>query len=72
MKRSDLQVLEATMMKEVIRRRALGGYSVDAEGILILCETLMRLLQHIVDEYPEAGIVTDDSGNVPLLKKKSK
>ena len=52
MKRSDLQVLEATMMKEVIRRRALGGYSVDAEGILILCETLMRLLQHVVDEYP--------------------
>ncbi len=53
MKRSDLQVLEATMMKEVIRRRSLGGYSVDAEGILILCETLMRLLQHIVDDYPE-------------------
>ncbi len=52
MKRSDLLELEKTMMKEVVKRRALGGYSADAEGILTLCETLMRLLQHFVDEYP--------------------
>ena len=50
MKRTDLLELEKTMMKEVVKRRALGGYSADAEGILILSETLMRLLQHIIDD----------------------
>lgn len=50
MKRSDLLELEKTMMKEVVKRRQLGGYSPDAEGILTICETLMRLLQHIVDD----------------------
>jgi hypothetical protein len=49
MKRSDLLELEKTMMKEVVKRRQLGGYSADAEGILILCETLMRLLQYTID-----------------------
>ena len=52
MKRTDLLELEKTMMKEVVKRRALGGYSADAEGILILSETLMRLLQHIIDDMP--------------------
>jgi hypothetical protein len=52
MKRSDLLELEKTMMKEVVKRRQLGGYSADAEGILILCETLMKLLQYTIDEYP--------------------
>ena len=50
MKRSDLLELEKTMMKEVVKRRQLGGYSADAEGILVICEALMRLLQHIVDD----------------------
>jgi len=50
MNRTDLLELEKTMMKEVVKRRALGGYSADAEGILILSETLMRLLQHIIDD----------------------
>jgi hypothetical protein len=54
MKRSDLLELEKTMMKEVVKRRQLGGYSADAEGILVLCETLMRLLQHIVDDMAPA------------------
>lgn len=50
MKRSDLLELEKTMMKEVVKRRALGGYSADAEGILVVCETLMRLLQYVIDD----------------------
>ena len=53
MKRADLLELEKTIMKEVVKRRALGGYSAEAEGVLILCETLMRVLQHMVDEYPQ-------------------
>ncbi len=52
MKRSDLLELEKTMMKEVVKRRQLGGYSADAEGILVVCETMMRLLQHLIDDYP--------------------
>jgi hypothetical protein len=63
MKRSDLLELEKTMMKEVVKRRALGGYSADAEGILILSETLMRLLQYVIDDMVPPG---------PEPKRKSK
>lgn len=51
MKRSDLIDLESIIMKEVVRRRQLGGYSPDADGILLLSETLMRLLQHTIETY---------------------
>ncbi len=57
MKRSDLMELEKTVMDEVVRRRRLGGYSPDAEGILLLAEVLMRLLQHTIEtttDPPEA------------------
>ena len=54
MKLSDLQKLESAIMKEVVRRRQLGGYSVEAEGVLILCETMLRVLQHIIETYPES------------------
>jgi hypothetical protein len=53
MKRSDLEYLEKMIMEEVVKRRKLGGYSPDAEGILLIAETMMRLLQHLIDEYPE-------------------
>lgn len=53
MKRSDLQDLEKKVMAEVVKRRQLGGYSMEAEGILILCEVAMRLLQHAIETYPE-------------------
>ncbi len=53
MKRTDLQALEGTIMKEVVKRRALGGYSVEAEGVLTLCETMLRVLQHLIEEFPE-------------------
>lgn len=64
MKKEDLQDLEATMMKEVVRRRALGGYSTEAEGIMTLCEVLLRVVQHMVEEYPRAkskGLKKDDA-----------
>lgn len=53
MHRSDLMNMERAMMMEVVRRRGLGGYSQEAEAILLLCETVMKLLQHTVDEYPQ-------------------
>lgn len=55
MKKDDLVQLEATMMKEVVRRRLLGGYSVEAEGVLVLSEALYRITQHLVETYPEQG-----------------
>ena len=52
MKRDDLQALEAQIMEEVVKRRKLGGYNPDAEGILLIAETLMRVIQHLIDSYP--------------------
>lgn len=53
MKRSDLESLEALLMKEVVKRRQLGGYSMEAEGILLLSEATLRILQHMIETYPE-------------------
>jgi hypothetical protein len=64
MKRSDLIGLENTIMAEVVKRRKLGGYNPDAEGILLIAEILMRLLQHIVDEMPAV-----DTSEVKPLKE---
>lgn len=50
MKRSDLMELEKGMMKEVVKRRSLGGYSQDADGILLIAETVMKILTHIIDD----------------------
>ncbi len=52
MKLSELQVLEAMVMKELVRRRSLGGYSVDAESLLIVYESLLKLVQHLISEFP--------------------
>jgi len=58
MKRLDLLVLEEPLAKEVERRRGLGGYSQDAEGILLIGETLLKVLQYVqyvADESLEPG-----------------
>ena len=68
MKRLDLLRLTETMEMETQRRRSLGGYSQDADGILLICETLTALLEHVVDEDVEH--VVDENAN--LIKKKSK
>ena len=54
MKKDDLLAVEAMLMDEVVRRRKLGGYSMEAEGILILSEAMLRLTQHLVETYPRA------------------
>lgn len=53
MKKADLEKLEATVMAEVVKRRQLGGYSVEAEGLLIFGEALMRLMQHTLENTPD-------------------
>lgn len=72
MKRQDLIALEKMMAEEVVTRRKLGGYSQDAGGILLIAEILMRLLQHTIDEYPEAPIVPDNISLTLTPKKKTK
>lgn len=52
MTRDDVIDLEKQMMEEVVKRRRLGGYSMEAEGVLRLCETTLAILQHIKDEMP--------------------
>lgn len=52
MKRHDLVRLETDLMAETVKRRSLGGYSTEAAGILLLCETMMRVLQHLLEEMP--------------------
>lgn len=53
MKLPALLELEKVLMKEVVKRRGLGGYSADADGILFLTESLFKLTQHLVDEFPQ-------------------
>ena len=67
MKRLDLLALEAPLAEETQRRRGLGGYSQDADGILLLCETLLKLLQYVQE-------VADNSlePGLPKLPKKKK
>lgn len=49
----DLSELEGKLEYEVRRRRGLGGYSTDAEGILLLSEILLELIQYI--KAPKKG-----------------
>lgn len=52
MTRDDLIDLEKRIMEEVVKRRKLGGYSVEAEGILNLAESLLKVLQYLIDKAP--------------------
>lgn len=57
MKRADLYKLEEVLMAEVVKRRSLGGYSQDADGILLIAETVLRLVQHAIDAEPSPVVV---------------
>ena len=60
MNRSDWEELEAILMKHVVKRRALGGYSAEAEGVLILFETMLRMVQHFRERAPRPKRDSDD------------
>lgn len=53
MTREGMEDLEKKVMKELVRRRALGGYSADAEGILLLYECLFDLVRHLKEKTPK-------------------
>jgi hypothetical protein len=52
MTRADLIELEKTLMAEVVKRRSLGGYSAEAEGLMLHAEALLRIVQHLKDKAP--------------------
>lgn len=51
MKIDKLAELEKQVMEEVVRRRKLGGYSMEAEGILLFGESLLKVIGHLIDEH---------------------
>jgi hypothetical protein len=53
MKIGKLAELEKQVMEEVVRRRKLGGYSMEAEGMLLFGEALLKVIGHIIEEYPQ-------------------
>lgn len=52
MTRDDLIELEKNIMAEVVKRRKLGGYSVEAEGLLILSEAMLKVLGYLIEKAP--------------------
>lgn len=46
---ADLENLELRLSKEVERRKRLGGYSADAECLMLLSEAMLLITQHLVD-----------------------
>lgn len=52
MTREDIIELEKRVMEEVVKRRKLGGYSVEAAGVLMLSETVLALIQHLKETMP--------------------
>jgi hypothetical protein len=52
MTRDEFDQIEAGLMKEIVKRRALGGYSADATTIQFLAETLYEISRHISAKVP--------------------
>ena len=52
MTKKQLAELEAEVMKEVVRRRGLGGYNSEAESILLLSEFILKIVRHLEDKAP--------------------
>ena len=47
--KKELDELEKEVMKEVVKRRSLGGYSTEAEGLLIDSEIILKVVRHLVE-----------------------
>tara|TARA_R110000868_G_scaffold138814_1_gene353265 strand:- start:39 stop:224 length:186 start_codon:yes stop_codon:yes gene_type:complete len=59
MKRSELEAMEKTLMAEVVRRRALGGYNADAPTLELLALSVYEMARHLRERAPKEK--TDDS-----------
>lgn len=47
MKYEELDVWEDKLMREVVRRRALGAYNTDAPSILLALESQYEIVRHL-------------------------
>ena len=54
MTREDLEEIEKLMMALVVKRRALGGFDVNANDIQFLAEVNLKLIQHLKDRAKRA------------------
>ena len=52
MTREDFEVIEAKLMKEIVNRRALGGYNADAATLEFLASTIYEISRHISAKLP--------------------
>ena len=48
--KQELDELEKHVMKEVVKRRGLGGYSTEAEGLLTDGEILLKIVRHMNEQ----------------------
>lgn len=50
MTREELEKWKDILVKEELRRRNLGGYSVEAEGLIILTAALLKVVQFLLEK----------------------
>ena len=55
MTRKDLIKLQEYLSNEVVRRRGLGGYSAEAEGILLALECNLKVVSHLIEQFPKTS-----------------
>lgn len=52
MNRKEAEELEDRLLREVARRRNLGGYSPDSPAMLMFAETLYEIVRHLKERLP--------------------
>lgn len=58
--RDQLEGYEKILMKEIATRRPLGGYSPEADTILMLCMMMYEVCRHIREKMPVPKRKVDD------------
>lgn len=59
MTRDDLERIERELEGLVVDRRRLGGFDVNAEGILIIGEAILRITRHLREKAPKVKRESD-------------
>lgn len=52
MTREDLEEIVKIVEKNVVRARSLGGFSTEAESLLIVWEVLLKVTRHLHESAP--------------------
>ena len=60
MVREDWEELEHQLMKVVVKRRALGGYSTEAADFLLLAEFMLKMVRHFHERAPRTKTKKDE------------